>query len=194
MKITIFPSHSSSRNTDSDEDENSDDSESSPKRANKRNVQQKRKAATLPPSDGNKENKSRKLFASNLLFASLSKPRADDTVDMWINMFKSDRVGAMADLVNFVLMCAGSTKDWIKRDLDLEALDAEEIDEVLTNMITQMQEAENSDKYPIGIHSKDSKALRQKFTRFWTTLTVRIIAKLDDAQVMKFVIYYFIIQ
>ena len=125
----------------------------------------------------------RKLQQSaNLLYQSLQKPKPDQSVDLWISIFKSDRVGAIADLVNFLLMCAGSSKNRIPRDVDLEALGPEEIDALLTDMLQEMQEAEGGHKYPIGSQTKESRSLRQRFVVFWERLSTRLISNLDDAQ------------
>ena len=65
-------------------------------------------------------------IAGSLLFSLLKKPviRAEN-VEAWISLFRTDRVAAVSDLVNFVLACAGATKNWIQRDVDLEALEPE---------------------------------------------------------------------
>ena len=66
-------------------------------------------------------------------------------------------------MVNFLLQCAGAQKDWIRRDVDLEALEAEELDELLANMILSMHE--NSVSSPLDGHNKESKKMRERFPR-----------------------------
>ncbi len=118
------------------------------------------------------------LHNSNTLFGILKKGKiTEKDINHWISVFKSDRVGAMCDLVNFLLQCAGAQKDWIRRDVDLEALEAEELDELLANMILSMHE--NSLSSPLDGHNKESKKMRERFVSFWESLTNKIIAK-DD--------------
>ena len=65
-------------------------------------------------------------LVGNLLFSLLKKPTIrEENADAWVALFRSDRVAAIADLVNFVLACAGSNKNWVARDVDLEALEPE---------------------------------------------------------------------
>ena len=51
----------------------------------------------------------------------------------WIELYKTDKVGATVELVNFLLLAAGSEKNWIASDVDLEALEPEELDVLVSS-------------------------------------------------------------
>jgi hypothetical protein len=43
-------------------------------------------------------------------------------------LLQKDKVSAVVTLVNFLLMSAGSQREWVAEDVDLEALEPEELD------------------------------------------------------------------
>jgi len=52
-------------------------------------------------------------------------------VERWVSDFKEDRVAALAEIVNFVLLASGVETSCLSKDLDLEALDADELDDIV---------------------------------------------------------------
>jgi hypothetical protein len=43
-------------------------------------------------------------------------------------LLQKDKVSAVVTIVNFLLMSAGSQREWVAEDVDLEALEPEELD------------------------------------------------------------------
>eukprot|EP01034_Spumella_vulgaris_P026896 gene26896-33545_t len=83
----------------------------------------------------------------------------------------------MVDLINFVLMAAGSKEYWIARDVDLEALGPPELDELLKNMMLAMTESSDSLKYPLTEKTnKNGTGFRARFQNFFELLTEKIRA------------------
>eukprot|EP00598_Pedospumella_elongata_P012473 CAMPEP_0184992802 /NCGR_PEP_ID=MMETSP1098-20130426/42659_1 /TAXON_ID=89044 /ORGANISM="Spumella elongata, Strain CCAP 955/1" /LENGTH=131 /DNA_ID=CAMNT_0027518489 /DNA_START=60 /DNA_END=452 /DNA_ORIENTATION=+ len=85
----------------------------------------------------------RKVAKETSLFDSVGKgaSKAAEIIDIvnsnknfgqdatrWINFYKTNKVAAMVELTNFILMAAGAKKKWIASDVDLEALEPEELD------------------------------------------------------------------
>lgn len=102
----------------------------------------------------------------------------------WIKEFRLNRISAMVDIVNFVLLCSGASKEWIERDVDLDALEPEELDELLKDMISELTKphinsssTENQDfysgPYPLAENTRKQKQsnIRISFVMFWEFLT-----------------------
>ena len=82
----------------------------------------------------------------------------------------------MVELVNFVLMAAGATKKWIPPDVDLDALEPEELDELLSDMVTDMTSRERSKLYPL-VQTKQivrGSTYRDQYIMFWEMLCDRL--------------------
>jgi len=63
-------------------------------------------------------------------------PKARTSVDSRTFIIpQRDKVSAVVAIVNFLLMSAGSQREWVAEDVDLEALEAEELD-VLVRIYT----------------------------------------------------------
>lgn len=105
-------------------------------------------------------------------------------VNRWLNEFRRDRIPAIVDIVNFVLLCSGASKEWIERDVDLDALEPEELDELLVDMIKEMTRAsetsvESGASYPLVESTKKGKSskstFRNLYTLFWEQFAVHLL-------------------
>eukprot|EP01041_Mallomonas_annulata_P007904 gene7904-16177_t len=94
-------------------------------------------------------------------------------VERWVASHQINRIKAHAEIMNFVLLSAGSEKAWIKSDVDLEGLEPEELDELLSDMIDSMVKSGGgaSQKYPLSLIGKQNKSYRQRYIQFWEQLT-----------------------
>jgi hypothetical protein len=91
----------------------------------------------------------------------------------------------MVELVNFVLMAAGAKKKWVASDVDLEALEPEELDILLAEMMKTLSESEHSKNYPLSEKKGNSKAknlFRGKFQDFWVKWVERALALPSEAK------------
>lgn len=75
---------------------------------------------------------------------------------------QTNRVAGMATLMNFLLMAAGAKKEWIASDVDLEALEGEEIETLLGDMLASMTQTA-AKQYPL---IKAKGGLRGKISKF----------------------------
>lgn len=107
---------------------------------------------------------------------SSKKLSSDVVVENWIESCKNDRIPAIVELVNFILMAAGAKKCWIPKDVDLDALEPEELDELLSDMVTEMTESEGSKIYPLNQALKQPKVVpfRQRYVNFWQCLSEKL--------------------
>jgi cohesin complex subunit SA-1/2 len=110
------------------------------------------------------------------------KLTSDVVVENWIESCKNNRIPAIVELVNFVLMAAGAKKCWIPKDVDLDALEPEELDELLVDMVTEMTESEGSKLYPLNQVVKQPKAIsfRQRYVNFWQCLSDKLQSSEDE--------------
>ena len=83
-----------------------------------------------------------------------SKKAIEDGIDKWINKYRINKIAAL--VINFV--SSGAKKNWIDSDIDLDALDADEISELLYHMVVSLTKCDDeSQYYPLSQSSKSSK-------------------------------------
>jgi len=104
-----------------------------------------------------------------------SKKVLDDEIDNWINKYKINKIAALVIIVNFVLISSGAKKNWIDNDIDLDALDADEISEILNPMVAALTKGEDESRYyPLSQISKTGKVqggkYRETYSKLWATL------------------------
>jgi hypothetical protein len=122
----------------------------------------------------------KKLDESNLKKIDKNQPICSilkGIVDRWLKDFRRDRIPAIVDLVNFLLLCSGASREWIERDVDLDALEPEELDELLVDMIKEMTRTTESTTegvlskgafYPLIESTKKAKASKSSFRNIYT--------------------------
>ena len=90
---------------------------------------------------------------------------------------QTDRITGMIELVNYVLMAAGATKKWVPPDVDLDALEPEELDELLSDMVEDMTTREKSKVYPLvqTKHVARGSTYRDQYIVFWELLADQLL-------------------
>ena len=90
----------------------------------------------------------------DLISSNPSKKAIEDGIDKWINKYRINKIAAL--VINFV--SSGAKKNWIDSDIDLDALDADEISELLYHMVVSLTKCDDeSQYYPLSQSSKSSK-------------------------------------
>ncbi len=99
---------------------------------------------------------------------------------------KENKVEEVAKVINFALQCAGAegvdtddTTECISTDQDLDGLEADEIGELLSDVIHQMDE-KNIKTYPLLGSNKQTKGLRASYRLFWESLADELSGKGDS--------------
>lgn len=86
----------------------------------------------------------------------------------WARGLAERRVERLAEMVNFLLLSAGAGKEWLRADVDLEALDAEEIAELLTEAVQALTRVEASAVLPLSVSPRQKmKAFRARFAQLF---------------------------
>eukprot|EP01038_Epipyxis_sp_PR26KG_P011492 gene11492-15391_t len=114
----------------------------------------------------------------NIFFDSIKRSKKySNEIDLWCSKLKKSRVSAIAELVNFILMAstAGTKRNWIAHNIDLDPLEPDEIAELLTEMYNDIIENASSNSYLIAeIKRKGGKfiknPIREKYASFWEQL------------------------
>ena len=122
-------------------------------------------------------NKEVKVVANDTLFGQVRNSKMlSATVDKWIESYQVDRITATVELINFVLMAAGAKKEWIPPDVDLDALEPEELDELLSDMVQDLIES-GVKLYPLvktekvgGRVGGGGVTFRDRYVTFWDLL------------------------
>ena len=126
-------------------------------------------------------NKDTKVVGNDTLFGEVRNTKMlSTTVDKWIESYQIDRITATVELINFVLMAAGATKEWIPPDVDLDALEPEELDELLSDMVQDLIES-GTKLYPLvktekvggrggGSGGSGGVTFRERYVMFWDLL------------------------
>jgi hypothetical protein len=170
-----------------------------------------RKAAAASSSSSNPKRAKKAATASaaaiakcrskNYIFHAISSNKAlSATVDKWYNSFGDNHVGAMAVLINSLLLAAGSREDCIPANMDLEGLDSSELEEVLSDMALNAKNEQSevlaksqkkSSKggrgkgssqqedigyaYPLGTLEIKASTFRAHFQSFWRILITKVL-------------------
>jgi hypothetical protein len=96
-----------------------------------------------------------------------AKSNIDNVIDKWIANYKINKMTSMVILVNFILISSGAKNNFIALDVDLEALEAEELDDLLDDLVKDMSSEESSSlQYPLngtGKNLKPSKVFRERY-------------------------------
>ncbi len=109
--------------------------------------------------------------AANVDFVSI--------INGWIRRFQANRVAAMVELINFILYTAGADSDVIEEDVDLDALEADEILELLTQFIRDLSD-ESNPNYPLNAtigKGRGAISIRQRYMLFWMDFGNRLISQ-----------------
>ena len=141
-----------------------------------------------------------KSRSKNALFhAVVSGKDVPGAVEKWIASFKGNSVGAMSDIINFVLLMSGGQVDHIPSNMDLEGLDTTELEEVLSDMISRVkgEQAKHKKKkatrsisdsigyaYPLGT-DRGNNTIRNHYQCFWHEFITRIIALQEQQSSQK---------
>mmetsp|Transcript_29433 Transcript_29433/g.49667 ORF Transcript_29433/g.49667 Transcript_29433/m.49667 type:complete len:196 (+) Transcript_29433:52-639(+) len=124
-----------------------------------------------------KSTKKDTLGSQNIVDMVRANRNPNTDIIRWINSFERDKVAAMVELVNFLLMAAGAQQHWIASDVDLEALEPEELDVLLQDMMKTLSESENSKIYPLNEKSKGKTTpFRDKFQTYWIRWVERVLS------------------
>lgn len=99
----------------------------------------------------------------------------------WISAFQSNKVEATVHILNFVLRCAGTTKDWIGLDVDLDGMLPEDLDELLREMVVWMEANMVGGVYPISAVTKVQRANRVHFRKFWSLFASTLIKSMSSS-------------
>ena len=95
-------------------------------------------------------------------------------IDIWISKYRINKIAALVILINFVLISSGAKKNWIDSDIDLDALDADEISELLNPMVASLTKGDDeSQYYPLSQRIKGNKVqghYRERYSLFWSIL------------------------
>ena len=84
-----------------------------------------------------------------------------------VSMFEKNRIAAVAEIVNFVLLAGGAQKKWIGNRVELEGLEPEELDELLRDMINSMVSHECPVTPLLGPASKGGVSVRDRYAGIW---------------------------
>lgn len=141
--------------------------------------------------------------SKNAIFHAISSNKAlPATADKWYTFYGENNVSAMADLVNALLLAAGSRDDCIPANVDLEGLDSAELEEVLSDMVTSVKEQQSvllgSKKtsksknspgdmgycYPLSTQDRSPTSFRSHFQSFWNILLTKVLT-LQQQQASK---------
>ena len=135
--------------------------------------QQQEQKGTAAVVERNKESK---VVGNDTLFGQVRNSKIlSTTVDKWIESYQVDRITATVELINFVLMAAGAKKEWIPPDVDLDALEPEELDELLSDMVQDLIES-GTKMYPlvktekVGGGRVGGVTFRDRYVTFWDLL------------------------
>ena len=134
-------------------------------------------------SGRNAKNRNSEDFSASSLFETIkNSKKINAEVVRWIESCKEDRITAIVELVNFILMSAGAKKQWIPRDVDLDALEPEELDELLSEMVSDMTTSEGSKLYPLTQASKQLRGttFRERYVQFWKHLAEELQSSEDQ--------------
>ena len=159
---------------------------SSPKRpSNSASRKNKSKAKTATGIDNNEDDDSEEIISDELLslqfFQDLKEGKKNGSkIDYWIQSFESNKVSAIADIINFVLRCAGAEKDWIGSDVNMDGLLPEELDELLREMIEWMKTDLGAKQHILGGTTKSARKTRERFAKFWTEFVHRVTRTMVD--------------
>lgn len=184
----------------SSEDEESSDEETHPHKQQKRIAAPKQalrsKSSTARKKTSSSASAIAKCRSKNQIFHAISSNKAlPAIVDKWYTSFSANNVGAMAILINSLLLSAGSHDDCIQTNMDLEGLDSSELEELLSNMVSSVKEEQRdyllaskkkSSKikfsnvdvgypYPLGTSERKPNSFRVHFQSFWNILLTKVL-------------------
>jgi hypothetical protein len=111
----------------------------------------------------------------DIICANPSKKALEDEIESWVNRYRINKIAALVIIVNFVLISSGAKRNWIESDTDLDALDADEISELLNPMVVALTKGEDESRYyPLAQNVKSGKVhagkYRESYNKFWTIL------------------------
>lgn len=173
--------HSDDEEIDEDEDNSDGENLFSKLVEEKKNKKKKIPLKTIKTLEDDEEVKSTKLkkksnkakgnlnnSSFNYIFDVINaKSNIDNVIDKWIANYKINKMSSMVILVNFILISSGAKNNFIALDVDLEALEAEELDELLQDLVNDMSSEESSSlQYPLhglGKNLKPSIIYRERY-------------------------------
>jgi hypothetical protein len=87
-----------------------------------------------------------------------------------VGMFESNHIAAVAEIINFVLLAGGAQQKWIGSRVELEGLEAEELDELLRDMVSATTSREGSVPPLQAPPGRSGTSIRDRFADVWAQL------------------------
>jgi hypothetical protein len=102
-----------------------------------------------------------------LFDAVVNSKDVDGEVRSIVSVFSRNKVAAVTEIINFVLLCAGAHKKWVGPRVELEGLQPDELNELLRDMVQYMSER-NTAFFPLsGAGGKVGEAIKANFEKVW---------------------------